>query len=60
MGHDARETSRLSNSAIKGVRAYGANVLNLGLAGTEEVYFAVANLGADAGIETGITQSNKL
>ena len=29
----------------------GADVLNLSLAGTEEVYFAVANSGADAGIE---------
>lgn len=52
VGHDARESSpSLSNSVIRGVRAYGADVLNLGLAGTEEVYFAVANSGADAGIE---------
>ena len=52
VGHDARESSpRFSNSVIEGVCAYGADVLNLGLAGTEEVYFAVANSGADAGIE---------
>ena len=52
VGHDARESSpSLANSVIKGVQSYGANVLNLGFAGTEEVYFAVTDLGADAGIE---------
>ena len=45
-----RESSlSLSNSVQH--KAYGADVLNLNLAGTEEVYFAVANLGADAGVE---------
>ena len=52
VGYDARESSpKLSNSAIKGIQAYGADVLNLGLVGTEEVYHAVANFNADAGIE---------
>ena len=52
VGRDARDSSpRLSNAVIKGIRAYGADVLNLGLSGTEEVYFAVANSGADAGLE---------
>ena len=52
VGYDARESSpELSNSAIKGIQAYGADVLNLGLVGTEEVYHAVANFNADAGIE---------
>ena len=52
VGYDARESSpSLSNSVIQGIQAYGADVLNLGLAGTEEVYCAVANFGADAGIE---------
>ena len=52
VGYDARESSpKLSNSVIKGIREYGADVLNLGLVGTEEVYYAVANFAADAGIE---------
>ncbi len=52
VGHDARESSpSLSNSVIRGIQAFGADVLNLGIAGTEEVYSAVANLDADAGIE---------
>ena len=52
VGYDARESSpELSNSAIKGIQAYGADVLNLGLVGTEEVYHAVSKFGADAGIE---------
>ena len=52
VGYDARESSpTLSNSAIKGIQAYGADVLSLGLVGTEEVYHAVENFGADAGIE---------
>ena len=45
------KASKFSNSVIEGIKAYGADVIKLGLAGTEEVYFAVANFGADAGIE---------
>ena len=52
VGYDARESSpKFSNSVIEGIQAYGADVLSLGLAGTEEVYCAVAKFGADAGIE---------
>ena len=52
VGYDARESSpALSNSTIEGIQAYGADVLKLGLVGTEEVYHAVSNSGADAGIE---------
>ena len=52
VGHDARESSpELSNATIKGIQAYGADVLKLGLVGTEEVYHAVSNSGAEAGIE---------
>ena len=51
VGYDARESSpELSNSAIEGIQAYGADVLCIGLAGTEEVYQAVVSFGADAGI----------
>ena len=50
VGYDARESSpELSNSAIKGIQAYGADVLNLGLVGTEVIM--VSKFGADAGIE---------
>ena len=52
VGYDARESSpELSNSATEGIQAYGADVLCIGLAGTEEVYQAVVSFGADAGIE---------
>ena len=52
VGYDARESSpALSNSTIGGIQAYGADVFCIGLAGTEEVYQAVVNFGADAGIE---------
>ena len=58
VGFDARESSpKFSNSVIEGIKAYGADVIKLGLAGTEEVYFAVANFGADAGIEVTASHS---
>ena len=39
VGYDARASSpRLSNSVVKGLNSTGVRVLNLGLAGTEEVY----------------------
>ena len=46
-----RELPGLANGVIEGIKAYGADVLALGLAGTEEVYNAVAHFDADAGIE---------
>lgn len=52
VGFDARQSSpSLANAVIEGIKAYGADVLGLGLAGTEEVYHAVAYYNADAGIE---------
>ncbi|TCP58378.1 phosphomannomutase [Rhodovulum bhavnagarense] len=52
VGHDCRESSpALSAALIEGLRGQGADVLDLGLAGTEEVYFATAHLGAAGGIE---------
>ena len=52
VGHDARESSpSLSNALSRGICDYGANVLSLGLSGTEEVYAAVAHFDADVGIE---------
>jgi len=50
-GHDARETSpALSAALVEGLRAGGANVRDLGLCGTEEVYHATGALDAGGGI----------
>ena len=52
VGGDARETSRsLVEALTNGLTAEGVNVLDLGLSGTEEIYFATSHLGVDGGIE---------
>ncbi|MFV8799962.1 phosphomannomutase CpsG [Yersinia sp. LJYL362] len=52
VGHDVRVTSEsLKFSIIEGLRDSGVNVLDIGLAGTEEVYFATFHLCLDGGIE---------
>jgi phosphomannomutase len=52
LGHDPRASSEeLAAAAAEGLRSAGAEVLFLGLCGTEEMYFATDHLGADAGIE---------
>lgn len=52
VGYDARETSpTFASSVIAGIKDYGANVINIGLAGTEEMYWAVSQFEACAGIE---------
>jgi phosphomannomutase len=52
IGFDARETSpTLAEAAARGVRAAGADVLDIGLSGTEEMYWAVTSQKACAGIE---------
>jgi phosphomannomutase len=52
IGHDCRTTSAtFSVSLAKGLSRGGADVLDIGLAGTEEVYFATDHFGADGGIE---------
>ena len=52
IGYDARETSPVFASAVaKGVQDSGSNVINIGLAGTEEMYWAVSEFGACAGVE---------
>lgn len=51
IGRDVRESSPdLASALAFGLSAEGADVLNLGLCGTEEVYFATDHLGAGAGI----------
>ena len=52
IGFDVRETSpAFSAAASRGARDAGADVMNIGMAGTEEMYWAVTEFGACAGIE---------
>ena len=52
VGFDARATSPdLARAVAKGICDGGADVLDIGLAGTEEMYAAVTEFGACAGIE---------
>lgn len=51
IGYDARKTSPILMQAIaRGVCDAGADVINTGLAGTEEIYASVPALNADVGI----------
>ncbi len=51
LARDSRESSpALADAVAKGLMAQGVRVLDLGLAGTEEMYFATAHLGAGGGI----------
>ncbi len=52
IGGDVRLTSEsLKQSLAKGLQDSGSNVLDIGLSGTEEVYFATYHLETDGGIE---------
>lgn len=52
LGRDIRASSpALADAAAQGLMEAGAEVLDLGLAGTEEMYWAVTEFGADGGIE---------
>ncbi|MDB9943930.1 phosphomannomutase [Octadecabacter sp.] len=52
IGFDARETSlAFAAAASKGARDAGADVVRIGMAGTEEMYWAVTEFAACAGIE---------
>jgi phosphomannomutase len=51
LGHDMRVTSpAMAAAVIGGASEAGADVLDLGLVGTEMVYFAVGELGLDGGV----------
>ena len=51
IGRDMRLSSpSMAEAVIEGAAAAGADVLDLGLVGTEMVYFAVGDLGLDGGI----------
>lgn len=52
LGRDCRASSEALAAAVAiGLREAGATVLDLGLCGTEEMYFATSHFGADGGIE---------
>ena len=51
VGHDMRVSSPgMVEAVMRGVAAAGADILELGLVGTEMLYFAVGELGLDGGI----------
>ena len=51
VGHDIRLTSESIKAAlVDGLRDQGVNVVDIGLCGTEEIYFATAHLGVGGGI----------
>ena len=51
LGHDVRPTSEQFAKAVsRGLMDEGCKVLNIGLSGTEEMYFATSHFGADGGI----------
>jgi phosphomannomutase/phosphomannomutase/phosphoglucomutase len=55
VGHDVRLTSEALKAAlIEGLRSQGVDVLDLGLAGTEEIYFATFHGDAHGGFDGGI------
>jgi phosphomannomutase len=51
VGHDMRvSAAAMTDAVIRGASSAGADVLELGLVGTEMLYFAVGELGLDGGI----------
>lgn len=52
IGGDVRLTSEgLKQALARGLNDAGADVLDIGMSGTEEIYFATSHLGVDGGIE---------
>jgi phosphomannomutase len=52
VGGDVRLTSKALKTALSnGLRDEGVNVIDIGMAGTEEIYFATSHLKTDGGIE---------
>ena len=51
VGHDMRMSSpAMVEAVVRGAAAAGADILDLGLVGTEMLYFAVGELGLDGGV----------
>src|ERR1051325_8694066 len=60
VGRDMRLSSpQMAAEVMAGAAAAGAEVLDLGLVGTEMVYFAVGELGLDGGIEVTASHNPK-
>ncbi|MCJ8270916.1 MAG: phosphomannomutase CpsG [Psychrosphaera sp.] len=52
VGGDVRETSEALKLAVaRGLTDSGCDVIDIGMVGTEEIYFATRHLGVDGGIE---------
>ena len=52
VGGDVRETSQgLKIALADGIRDEGCNVIDIGMVGTEEIYFATSYLAVDGGVE---------
>ena len=51
VGHDIRLTSEsIKGALVEGLRLQGVSVQDIGLCGTEEIYFATAHLGVGAAL----------
>jgi len=60
VGRDMRQSSpQVAAAVIRGAADEGAEVLDLGLIGTEMLYFAVGSLGLDGGIEVTASHNPK-
>jgi phosphomannomutase len=60
VGRDMRLSSpQMAEAVIRGAADEGAEVLDLGLVGTEMLYFAVGSLGLDGGIEVTASHNPK-
>jgi phosphomannomutase len=60
VGRDMRVSSpSMAKAVIKGATAGGANVVDIGLAGTEMLYFAVGHLDLDGGIQVTASHNPK-
>jgi phosphomannomutase len=60
VGRDMRSSSpAMAKAAIEGAAAAGADVIDIGLVGTEMLYFAVGHLGLDGGLQVTASHNPK-
>jgi phosphomannomutase len=60
VGRDMRSSSpAMAQAAIEGAAAAGAEVIDIGLVGTEMLYFAVGHLGLDGGLQVTASHNPK-
>ena len=60
VGRDMRSSSpSMAQAAIEGAAAAGADVIDIGLVGTEMLYFAVGHLGLDGGLQVTASHNPK-